>query len=257
MADYPKRDNHFAHKLIRLMIRVCAAQEIGTDGFMLVSIIAHTEDAKRYTAPVTFWNDQLQSVCGFSSWGKLDRARKRAVASGWLHYEEGAKGKVGRYWATTPVDFQDQPNGPADCDYPHVFLSKNGEETGKYPGDIREVSGGEPGENRGASGEHSTLSLILPPPPPQCADEGGDEGELTTDGIIRLLRRQPWSLRDAKRCVTEAVEAGVHPAEIQAIADHWKDTKKWERPQLHERIRQAMPGENPAEHWPPSKDGRH
>ena len=252
MADYPKRDSHFAHKLIRLMIRVCAAQEIGTDGFMLVSIIAHTEDAKRYTAPVTFWNDQLQSVCGFSSWGKLDRARKRARAAGWLHYEEGGKGKVGRYWATAPEGLNDQPNGPADCDYHHVFLSKNGEDSGGEAGDKRGTNEGQTRENRGTSGEHSTLYRI--PPPPHGAD--GDEGELTADAIIRLLRKQPWSLRDAKGCVTEAVKSGVRPAEIQAIAFHWKETKKWERPQLHERIRQAMPGEDPAEHWPPSKNGR-
>ena len=161
MADYPKRESHFAHRLIRLMIRTCAAQEIGTDGFMLVSIIAHTEDAKHYSAPVTFWNDQLLSVCGFASWGKLDRARKKASAAGWLHYEGGGKGKVGRYWATVPKSFNGQPDTAAECDYPHVFLSNSGEENGGQPGDNRGRTGGETGDNRGTSGEHSTLALSL------------------------------------------------------------------------------------------------
>jgi hypothetical protein len=161
MAEYPQRDSHFAHRLIRLMIRTCAAQEIGTEGFMLVCIIAHTEDAKHYAAPVTFWNDQLLSVCGFASWGKLDRARKKAKSAGWLHYEEGGKGKVGRYWATVPKAFRDQPDNSAECDYPLHFLSESGEETEGEPGDKRGTNEGEPGDKRGANGEHSTLSLSL------------------------------------------------------------------------------------------------
>jgi len=161
MADYPKRESHFAHKIVRLMIRTCAAQEIGTDGFMLVTIIAHTEDAKHYTAPVTFWNDQLVSVCGFASWGKLDRARKRAIAAGWLHYECGGKGQVGRYWTTIPRAFRGQPDTSAECDYPHVFLSTSGEENGGETREKRGTNEGQPGEKRGTSGEHSSLALSL------------------------------------------------------------------------------------------------
>ncbi|MBN2133634.1 MAG: hypothetical protein JW741_29300, partial [Sedimentisphaerales bacterium] len=130
MDKYPKRESHFAHKLIRLMIRSCAAQEIGTDGFLLVAVIAHTEDAKHYTAPVTFWNDQLMSILGFASWGKLDRARKRAVAAGWLHYESGGKRVVGKYWGTVPRNLEGLPDGAVDSDYHHVFLSNSGEENG-------------------------------------------------------------------------------------------------------------------------------
>ncbi len=163
MTEYPSRDSHFAHKVVRLMIRCCAAQEIGTDGFLLVTVIAHTEDAKRYSGPVTFWNDQLTSVLGFKSWGKLARARNKAVAGRWLHYEPGKKGTVGRYWTTVPPDLLGMSDGPVDCDYPHVFLSNSGGENGAHPG-----------RKRGASGEHSTLSLNLAlkdfgPEPPQAA----------------------------------------------------------------------------------------
>ncbi len=82
---YPKRGNHFAHKAVRLLMRTCAAQDIGVDAAWLVCLIGHTEDAAHYRGPVTFWNDQLISVTGLGTWGKLDRARKRAIDGGWLH----------------------------------------------------------------------------------------------------------------------------------------------------------------------------
>ena len=158
MADYPERDGHFAHKVTRLMLRTCAAQDIGTDAAYLVVQIAHTEDAKRYTAPVTFWNDQLQSVFGFT-WGKLDRARKRAVEAGWLHYEPGGKAKVGRYWVLIPPQFEGLSDVAVDEDHPAI-LSTGEDTTGgeqelssplvvKDPGDIRGTSGGQPGDKCG------------------------------------------------------------------------------------------------------------
>lgn len=134
MAEYPRnRGDFFAHKLIRLMIRTCACQDIGTDAFGLVTAVVHTEDSKRYTAPVTWWNDQLMSVLGFS-WNKLDRARKRAVDAGWLHYEAGGKGKVGKYWATVPEAFAALPDGAVDCDRQDVFFPTGGERNGGEPG---------------------------------------------------------------------------------------------------------------------------
>lgn len=159
MAKYPCRESHFAHKLVRLMMRTCAAQEIGSDAALLVTMIAHTEDAKRYTAPVTFWNDQLMSIMGFS-WGKLDRARKRAVASNWLHYEPGGRGKVGKYWAIVPAKFTDLTDVPADCDA-GVILSTRGETNGEEKALSSPPAEREAGEKRGRSAEHSTLDLNL------------------------------------------------------------------------------------------------
>ena len=127
------------------MIRVCAAQEIGTNGFLLVTVIAHTEDAKRYTDAVTFWNDQLMSILAFDSWGQLDRARKRAVDAGWLHYEPGGKGRVGKYWTMIPSRFNDLDAGAVDCDAALLF-STNGEDS--IISTSGERSGGETGEKR-------------------------------------------------------------------------------------------------------------
>lgn len=168
-AEYPERPAFFAHRVVRLILRTCAAQEIGQDGILLVMAIAHTEDAKRYTAPVTYWNDQLRSILAFNSWGKLDRARKRAVEAGWLHYEPGGKGRVGKYWVGIPPEFAELSDDPLDED----FLSTSGEtnalssppvvkETGGKPVILStggERSGGEAGEKRGTSGDHSYLNL--------------------------------------------------------------------------------------------------
>lgn len=149
--QYPRRESHFAHKLVRLMLHSCAAQEIGADGFLLVCAIAHTEDAKRYTGPVTFWNEQLIPILGMGSWGQLDRARKKAVEHGWLHYEAGGKGKAGKYWAVIPRAVANVPDVSTEADYDvDVMRSKNGEDNVK-----------ETWENRGTTGEHSTLSLSL------------------------------------------------------------------------------------------------
>lgn len=160
-GGYPKRSTHFAHKLVRLMLHSCAAQEIGPDGFLVVTAIAHAEDAKRYSGPVTYWNEQLLPILGFGSWGQLDRARKRAIEAGWLHYECGGKGKVGKYWATVPSHLVESPDVSTEADH-HVSLSNSGEENVKETGKKRERTEGQPGDNRGTTGEHSTLVLPLP-----------------------------------------------------------------------------------------------
>ena len=174
MADkYPTREKFWAHKLVRIMIRTCAAQEIGPEGFCLVTAVAHTEDAKRYSAPVTWWNHQLQDVLGMS-WGQLDRARKRSIKAGWLHYERAGDRTVGKYWTLLPSCFAKIPDGNCDCDADKIALesgavspkedkelghsfTKTVNEIEKETGSSREVTVKQPGSNR----EPSSLSLSL------------------------------------------------------------------------------------------------
>ena len=178
MSDYPQRESHWAHKLVRLMLRSCAAQDIGADGFTLVTAIAHTEDAKRYCGAVTFWNEQLMPLLGFNSWGQLDRARTKAVEAGWLHYECGGKRKVGRYWTTIPAGLTDTTDSDTSCDY-HDSIAKNGDKAEIEAGQNRDRTGGEvviePGENRGRSGEHSSLALSLSPSPSDSDSDSDTE----------------------------------------------------------------------------------
>jgi hypothetical protein len=155
--------------------------EIGTDGFCLLSIIVHTEDAAHYRSPVTYWNDQLLPITGLGTWGRLDRARKKAVRAGWLHYEPGGKGKVGKYWVTIPSQYEGLPDGSVAEDNPVILATSEGESgednqlssplVEKEPGDNRGTTGGQPGDNRGTSAEHPkpTPSPIPDPVPKKSA----------------------------------------------------------------------------------------
>lgn len=169
------RPRYFAHKFVRILTRTCAAMEIGTDGFCLLSIIVHTEDAAHYSGPVTFWNDQLISVTGLNTWNRLDRARSKAVDAGWLHYEPGGKGKVGRYWVTIPSQYEGLPDNSTAEDDPVILhagvdptVEQTVEESGDDPhhcGKNRGTTGGQPlkeaGENRG-----TTVEPSIPTPTP-------------------------------------------------------------------------------------------
>ena len=172
MAEYPRgREPFFAHKLVRRMGRVCAALDMGADACWLVTVIAHLEDTKRYTEPVKWWNDQLKDIVGFRSWGKLDRARKRAVEAGWLHYEPGGKGKVGKYWTMIPAAYADIPDGAFDASDQPLSSPLAVKETGGS-GAILSTGGDgnviQPGSIRDPSGDHSSLTLF-PDPDPKAA----------------------------------------------------------------------------------------
>lgn len=150
-GQYPPRGSHFAHRFVRLLTKVCIAQEIGPDGCWLLTVIAHTEDAKHYSGPVTFYNEQLMPLCGFGSVDRLIRARATAVASGWLHYETGGKRKPGVYWTLVPPQLDDVPANATD-----ESGSVSTRETRENPRIDRECI-------REQSASPSTLSLALSP----------------------------------------------------------------------------------------------
>jgi hypothetical protein len=192
MADYPTRESHFAHKLTRLVWRTCAAQEIGTPAAFLVVQIAHTEDAKRYTGPVTYWNDQLQSLMGLS-WDQLNRIRKKAIKEGWLYYEPGRKGKAGKYWTTIPPQYNGLPDGAVDEDFVRIGAGESAEERAGESADETPLSphqcGGMFRRKPDESSEHSTLRPNPSPKPPpsletseagEAADELDEEEDAAT-----------------------------------------------------------------------------
>ena len=117
MADYPverAQESFFAFRYCRLLTKTASAMDLSADGCWMLTIVAMQEDAKRYTGPVLFWNDQLMSLCGFGSEKRLRTVRSKAVNSGWLHYEKGAKSRAPRYWVLVPDQFSELPDGPCD-----------------------------------------------------------------------------------------------------------------------------------------------
>ena len=113
-VEYPKasRGKFFAHKFVRLLMKSCAAQDMGQNAVLLCVFIAHTEDAMHYSGACRFWNEQLLSVMGFRSAKQLDTARDKAVASGWLVYDRAGNRSVGRYWVTIPEQFSELSDSP-------------------------------------------------------------------------------------------------------------------------------------------------
>jgi len=115
-VEYPvgKRGGFFAHKFVRLMHKTALANELGPDVVLLLVFIAHTEDAARYSGPVTFWNSQLQETTGLKKWERLNRCRKQAMDAGWLQYEDGGNRKPGRYWVTIPDGYDQISDAPIE-----------------------------------------------------------------------------------------------------------------------------------------------
>jgi hypothetical protein len=200
---YPARERHsfFSQRFIRLLTKTAAANEIGTDAFALLCIIAAQEDAKRYTEAVTYWNEQLMPLCGFGSPKRLAAARKRAVAAGWLHYERGTKAKVGRYWVLIPAEYQNVRDGYCD-ESDGRFLSdsegkaesnreipfRNGKETGERSQDSI--------PNRPPIGKGNRPTSIPNPIPGRNPDS--DQMNKTFEAALPLALRAWRALRPTK-----------------------------------------------------------
>lgn len=76
--------------------------------------------------------------------------------------------------------------------------------------------------------------------------------------LLKTLRADPFRLRSPASAVEPAISHGVTIQEICAIAEYWRKSGEhangtlapWNRTDLHQRILNALPGEDPEEHWP-------
>lgn len=175
---YPKRPSHYAHKVVRAMVKTCVAQEHGQGVFLLVCVIAHTEDARHYTSAVTFWNEQLAHVAGFANVKAMDRQREKAVESGWLVYVPGRKSTPGKYWVQIPEQFTGLDDSPTD-EGPNwveelvspLATSNLTNKVGRQPGDNREESGVTTGREPGDKwATFNPVPVPNPNPVPEAAD---------------------------------------------------------------------------------------
>ena len=179
--DYPTRNSHHAHKVVRLLAKTCAAQSIGIDACWLVTTIAMCEDAKRYTGAVSYWNAQLQAILGFRKWDRLDKARRAAMGHGWLHYQappSGTRNVAPLYWSLVPSEFGDLDDSPTDEDEPGEAVERPPKRDTLAPSDpqkgIRSNARPYPAEGYGrgdARGEPPDLVLDLTTPlnPPETS----------------------------------------------------------------------------------------
>jgi hypothetical protein len=100
--SYPKRPSFFAVKYQRMLLLSGVLAEIKADGFALCSLVALTEDTRRYLTAPRFWTDQLCEVLAIKSRTTLGQIRDKCVKAGVLHYEPGRKSTAQTLWALWP-----------------------------------------------------------------------------------------------------------------------------------------------------------
>ena len=231
---YPAdRGAFFAQRYCRLLTKSCAAQEIGPEACWLLTIIANLEDAKRYSAPVTFFNEQLSPLCGFGGSKRLVAVRNRAVQAGWLHYERGGKGRPGRYWVTIPKAFQVLDDSPCDESSDHLPF-RNETESGAQSGTESNLpfrneteSGTEndlPFRNETESGAHSNLSLNNKD---TCACAKDTCACATDEDFAEWWKAYPRKVGKARalKAYRNAIKK-IEPAELLRITKLFADTPK-------------------------------
>jgi len=182
-AIYPARPKFFACRFCQLMTQACLANEIGPEACWLLTVVVNTEDAKHYSGPVTFFNEQLLPMVGLGSVDALARVRAKLVETGWLVYvRPHGRRAAGRYWVTIPGEYLGVDDAPTD-EFPEKYtadppavdsavdsaLSRNGSQPNSAF--MRNQPRIKCGTNRESSAEPSSLTcpLSLDPPTPQGA----------------------------------------------------------------------------------------
>lgn len=199
-ATYPRRRPFFANRFCRLMTKVCLANQVGPEACFLLMTIAMTEDAKSYRGAVTFWNEQLIPLVGVNSVKSLIRIRNKAIEAGWLHYEQGGKGVVGRYWVEVPKEYEGMDDVPVDenvAEYQSVSHAKNDTTSaGEVEG---EVQGKRHGKGS-TSGNHSSLTPVLTQDKKESPTVSGADAPPADAPKAKTQRKEPTGPHaDARR----------------------------------------------------------
>lgn len=226
----PKREPFYAHRLVRLLYKTCAVHDIGEHAFLLVVLIAHTEDAIRYSKPVSFWNSQLDSVLGFKSPKQLNQARHRAIQAGWLHYERKGDRQPGLYWTDIPSRFEALSDAPIENE-----CFPNSEHEAENKNEMHSENGTRSGTQSGKP------SIPIPKP-----IKSGRTAERFIPPSVQDVQKyaEAESLRiDAERFVDYfesvgwVIGKGKKPMKSwQAAARSWARTSKEETPQTQRKL---------------------
>lgn len=226
-AGYPHRSPFFFHRFVRWLIKICAAMLIGADACFLLTVIAATEDSKRYVAAVSFYNVQLAMLCGWSV-DKLDRVRKRCIEEGFLHYEPGRNRKPGLYWVLVHDSLNDAPElgpiGESESDFTPQSAEHPAEHSATKP---RESSG----LHRDKPAEPPYLSLSDPSLSPKADSEGeldrsSDEGDSQADAWTEVVAELDLlGMADTLGTVKAARGKGLTPGAVLAVVAEYRNRK--------------------------------
>lgn len=240
------RPPYFANRVLRLAIKTAFAQHYGTDAFALLSVIAMTEDARRYRGPVAFFNAQLLPLLGFRKWERLDRARKSAIEAGWLLYESQGSRRAGLYRTTIPPNADGLGDSAVDeGSITEPYPSEGDNQDGSSPSSPSSPPRPSPGNGYG-EGEPSSLFPVPMPLPLKTGASLGQSEQLyqayprkvgkadALKAINAALKRETFDV------LLEAVQAfAVSPKASSEFCPHpatwfkqerWKDDRnEWQR----------------------------
>lgn len=226
MSGYPKREQFFAHRFVRLMHKAAVAAEIGRDAFSLLVVIAHTEDAMRYRGAAKFWNSQLIETLGFTKWDQFDKARTKAIDAGWLNYSGDGKRTAGEYFVVIPEGYEQISDAPIEetCTlvnpengYDRGY--KQGYKEGIIEGIKRGQSGVQTGDKQGEPS--SPIPDPIPLPKEVHADESAPRSELPT--AIEAEQNCPANIIAAQYIAAIGGKVIVTTKRRKAISARWRD----------------------------------
>ena len=188
--NYPKRESFFAHKFVRLMHKAAVAAEIGRDAFSLLVVVAHTEDAMRYRGPAKFWNSQLIETLGFSKWDQFDKARKKAIDTGWLCYSGDGKRTSGEYFVMIPDGYEQIDDTPIEetCTLVNPENGyKRGYDDGYKEGMIEGIKRGQCGVQTGDKQGEPSIPVPFPTPIYSPGKEIQIPEKLNTPEVMKVV----------------------------------------------------------------------
>jgi hypothetical protein len=224
--EYPKnRPSYFGFKVIRLMAKVRAADQIGTSGLAMVSVIAMQEDACGYKRAVSFWNEPLMLDLGMRARNTFNRTREACIEAGWLKYKSGGTRKVGYYYVSIPDEFLDEKDSAID-----ERLSSNFERNEEL---MRDQCGTNEELMRDQCDTVSTLYPIpIPNPTPNPSKKKikekpkHDESFETFWTKTNFPKRPQDTKGDIKKKYLACIKAGLTPEDILFASDVFAEVNR-------------------------------
>jgi hypothetical protein len=242
---YPQREQFFAHRFVRLLHKAAVAAEIGRDAFSLLVVIVHTEDAMRYRGPAKFWNSQLVETLGFTKWDQFDKARRRAIESGWLQYSGNGKRTSGEYFVTIPAGYESVSDSPLEptCTlvnpengykdgYDHGY--KDGYKQGIIEGTNRGQTGVQTGDKQGEPSIPIPNPNPIPIPENTIAPETGEVAKATPASVGKKREAAPISYIADQFVAAFGGRLHITPKRIKAANTRWQDA--WWRDHWQEAL---------------------
>jgi hypothetical protein len=231
VLPYPSRDQFFAHKFVRLLHKAAVAADIGRDAFSLLVVIAHTEDAMRYRGAAKFWNSQLIETLGFTKWDQFDKARRKAIESGWLSYSGDGKRTSGEYFVTVPDGYEQISDSPIESmctlvnpenGYDQGY--KEGYKQGMIEGTNRVQCGVQTGYEQGEPSNPIPLPIPIPIPLPEEGKETqtADAAAPATEIMQEVLEEFDASFGTRSRLTVSRIKALKARLKDSWWCDNWR-----------------------------------